>query len=246
MASNPPGKCCAEGNFHEGTPIGTHKELFGLPTYSVGNSSSSNIIVILTDIYGNKFNNVLLIADEISKNGDYLVLIPDILKDDPVIPGADLQKWLPNHTAEITAPIVDDFLQKVKQELKPKFLAGIGYCFGAKYAVQNLSSTGYLDSAAIAHPSFVSIEEVKAIKKPIIISAAETDPIFTPELRHQSEDELAKLNGVRYQVDLFSGVAHGYAVRGDIKDPLVRYAKEKTLKDQLCFFESVQALKSYL
>lgn len=245
MASNPPGKCCAEGNYHEGTPIGTHNEIFGLPTYTTGDSSSKNIIVILTDIHGNKFNNVLLIADEIAKNG-YKVLIPDILKNDPIKPGDDLSKWLTNHTAEITTPIVDSFLKLVREELKPTFLGGIGYCFGAKYAVQNLSSTGFLDSAAIAHPSFVSIEEVKAIKRPIIISAAETDPVFTPELRHQSEDELAKLEGVRYQVDLFSGVAHGYAVKGDIADPIVRYAKEKTLKDQLCFFESVQTLKSYL
>ncbi|RCK58929.1 Protein AIM2 [Candida viswanathii] len=244
MASNPPGKCCAKGNFHEGTPVGTHKELFGLPTYVVGDSTS-RIIVILTDVYGNKFNNVLLIADELAKAGGYKVLIPDILKNDPVTPVADLQKWLPNHTAEITAPIVDSFLSKVKQELQPEFLGGIAYCFGAKYAVQNLSESGSLDAAAIAHPSFVTIEEVKAIKRPLLISAAETDPIFTPELRHHSEDELAKL-GVRYQVDLFSGVAHGFAVRGDIKDPVVRYAKEKALSDQLCFFDSVQALKSNL
>ena len=47
------------------------------------------------------------------------------------------------------------------------------------------------------------------------------------ELRHQTEDELAKLNGVRYQVDLFSGVTHGFAVRGDINNPIVKYAKEK-------------------
>ena len=40
--------------------------------------------------------------------------------------------------------------------------------------------------------------------------------MFAPELRHQTEDELAKLEGVRYQVDLFSGVTHGFAV-GDIK-----------------------------
>lgn len=126
--------------------------------------------------------------------------------------------------------------------MKPTFLGGIGYCFGAKFAVQNLSINGYLDAAAVAHPSFVSMEEVKAIKRPIIISAAETDQVFAPELRHQTEDELAKLEGVRYQVDLFSGVTHGFAVRGDIKNPIVRYAKEKVLADQLAFFKSVQAL----
>ena len=106
-------------------------------------------------------------------------------------------------------------------------MGSIGYCYGAKYVIQNLSSSGFLDAGAVAHPSFVSIEEVKEIKRPLIISAAETDSIFPPELRHQTEDELAKLNGVRYQVDLFSGVTHGFAVRGDINNPIVKYAKEK-------------------
>ncbi|KAL6451957.1 CPS1 Carboxypeptidase S [Candida maltosa Xu316] len=240
MASNPPGECCRQATFHEGTPIGTHQEIFGLDTYAVGDSSSRQIVVILTDVNGNRLNNVLLIADEISKYG-YRVLIPDILQGNPITPDDDLLEWLSRHTAEITAPIVDTFLKQVKETLNPEFLGGIGYCFGAKYAIQNLSSTGYLDSVAVAHPSFVSIEEVKAIKRPLIISAAEIDPIFPAELRHETEDELAKLEGVRYQVDLFSGVSHGFAVKGDIKDPIVRYAKEKALKDQLCFFETIMS-----
>ncbi|EMG45282.1 hypothetical protein G210_5089, partial [Candida maltosa Xu316] len=112
------------------TPIGTHQEIFGLDTYTVGDSSSKQIIVILTDVYGNKLNNVLLIADEISQNG-YRVLIPDILKGNPITPADDLTEWLSKHTAEITAPIVDTFLKQVKETLKPEFLGGIGYCFGA-------------------------------------------------------------------------------------------------------------------
>lgn len=48
MASNPPSACCAQTNFHEGTPLGTHQEVFGVDTYIVG--ESSNILVILTDI----------------------------------------------------------------------------------------------------------------------------------------------------------------------------------------------------
>ncbi|CAI5759318.1 unnamed protein product [Candida verbasci] len=241
MASNPPGACCVQGTYHEGDAIGKHQDLFGLETYLVGEEQNDKIIVILTDIYGHHFKNVLLIADEISKKG-YKVLVPDILNGDPVKSFDELQDWLVHHGPETTSPIVDSFLQKVKTELKPKFLGGIGYCFGAKYAVQNLSTQGYLDAAAIAHPSFITIDEVKKITKPIIISAAEIDPIFTTELRHKTEAELAKLKNVRYQIDLFHGVAHGYAVRGDIKEPLVRYSKEKTLIDQLYFFDSVSNL----
>ena len=100
--------------------------------------------------------------------------------------------------------------------MKPTFLGGIGYCFGAKFAVQNLSTNGYLDAAAVAHPSFVSMEEVKAIKRPIIISAAETDQVFTPELRHQTEDELAKLKELDTKL-IYSVVLHMDSLWGDIK-----------------------------
>lgn len=243
MASNPPGQCCTEANFHEGKPIGTFKELFGIDTYTVGEESNDKIIVILTDVYGNHFNNVLLIADTIAKNG-YKVLIPDILKGDPVKPNGDLQAWKKNHTLEITEPIVNGFLDKVKSELKPNFLGAIGYCFGAKYVIRNLTQSRPLDAGAIAHPSFVTIDEVKAIKKPLIISAAETDPIFTTDLRRQTEDELAKLDSVRYELTLFSNTSHGFAVKGDISDPLVKYAKEKALNDQLYFFWSVGLINS--
>ncbi|KAK6464233.1 dienelactone hydrolase [Scheffersomyces coipomensis] len=236
MASNPPGACCIQGSLHEGTPVGTHKTLFGLDTYQVGaEHGDERIIVIVTDIYGHKYNNVLLIADALAKQ-KYHVLIPDILKSDPVpATHGDLSEWLGNHGPDVTSPIVDPFLAAVKKELKPKFFGAIGYCYGAKYLIHNLTKEGPLDAGAVAHPSFVTLDEVKAIAKPIIISAAQTDPIFTVELRHQTELELTKI-GARYQIDLFSGVVHGFTVRGDITDPIVKFAKEQALADQIAFF----------
>ncbi|KAK6200145.1 dienelactone hydrolase [Scheffersomyces amazonensis] len=236
MASNPPGACCIQGSFHEGDAKGDHKTIFGFDTYQTGEKNGNDrIIVIITDIYGHKFNNVLLIADELARQ-KYHVLIPDILNGDPVpATHGDLSEWLGKHGPEVTKPLVDSYLASVKKEYSPKFFGAIGYCFGAKYVIQNLAAGGPLDAGAAAHPSFVTIDEVSAIKKPIIISAAEVDPIFTVELRHESEKELTKI-GARYQIDLFSGVSHGFAVRGDIKDPVVKYAKEKALADQVSFF----------
>ncbi|MCH0628680.1 dienelactone hydrolase family protein [Kocuria palustris] len=227
------GPCCLETNFHEGTPKGSHSQIGGLDTYSVG--SGKKIVVILTDIYGHKYNNTLLIADEISKAG-YQVLIPDILKGDPVpAEHGDLGPWLQNHTQEITTPIVNGFLKKIREELQPTFVGGIGYCFGAKYVVLNLAKDGLLDAGAGAHPSFVTIDDVKAITKPLLFSCAEVDPIFPADARFEAEKALAEI-GARYQVDLFLGVSHGFACRGDMKDPVVKYAAEKALSDQICWF----------
>lgn len=215
--------------------MGKHEPVYDLDTYVTG-TSSTRIIVILTDIHGYKLNNVLLLADQFSKCG-YKVLIPDILKNDPYDASkGELSTWIQSHTNEITKPIVDGFLGPLRKDVgADTFIGVIGYCFGAKYAVQQLAESGFADAGAIAHPSFVSMDEVAQIKKPIIISAAQTDPIFPPELRHQTEAKLVEI-GARFQIDLFSGVSHGFSVRGDILDPVVKYAKEKTLTDQVLFF----------
>ncbi|ODV80489.1 alpha/beta-hydrolase [Suhomyces tanzawaensis NRRL Y-17324] len=239
MASNPPGPCCAQANFHEGTPVGTFKTLFGVDTYQTGEANGNDrIIVILTDIFGHKFNNNQLVADQLAKN-NYHVLMPDIFNGDPFIEGGDfaakLKAWLPQHTPEITRPIADKFLADVKKEYSPKFFGSIGHCYGAKYTIVNLGADGILDAGAIAHPSYVTVDDVEAIAKPLIISSSENDYIYPTDLRHKTEEILTK-NGVRYESTVYSGVEHGYAVRGDMTKQAVRYAKEKTLADQVCFF----------
>lgn len=236
MASNPPGACCVERSLHEGEAKGAHVDIFGLPTYQVGQENGNDrILIIVSDIHGFKFKNTLLLADNFAKAG-YHVLLPDILKGDPV-GDADLQTWLKSHTPEITTPIVDGFVTKVKSEYKPKTLVGVGYCFGAKYLIKLMTDEKpFFDSGAIAHPSFVTIEEVKAITKPILISAAEIDPIFTTELRHETEKALTE-GKKTFQIDLFSGVSHGFTSRGDISVPHIKYAKEKAFQDQVAWFQ---------
>lgn len=238
MASKAPGACCIESNFHEGQPVGKFETVFNLDTYVTGhNNSDSRSIVILTDIYGHKYNNVLLVADQLAKSAGYKVYIPDILKGDPVPAShGDLSPWLKNHSNEITKPIVDGFMKELRAKIgSDAFVGAIGYCFGAKYAIQQIAADGHASAAAAAHPSFVDLEEVKQIKKPLIISAAETDPIFPADLRHQTENALAEIKAT-YQIDLFSGVSHGFAVRGDLTNPEVRYAADKALTDQIQFF----------
>lgn len=235
MASNRPGACCLKTVYHEGEQKGQYKTIAGLDTYQVGEKfGDEEIIVILTDIHGYKLNNVTLIADQLAEMSCRQVLIPDILNNDPIL-DKSLEAWIKDHTPEITRPIVDGFLAQLKKEKSPKSLFGIGYCFGAKYCIQNLSKDGHFKAGAVAHPSFVAVEEVDAVTKPILISAAETDSIFPEELRNKTI-QILSANKTWYQVDLFQGVAHGFSVRGDLSIPQVKYAKEKVLIDQVYFF----------
>lgn len=239
MASKSLNKCCVTTHLHEGTPVGKHNVLYGLDTYQTGiENGNERIIIIATDVFGYKYNNNMLIADELARAG-YHVLIPDMFNGEPLTDFSALEAWKQKHSPEIIWPFLSRYIEELKSDLKPKFLGAIGHCYGAKFSILGATENGYFDAIAVAHPSLVDIEEVKAIAVPILISAAETDPVFGPELRHETEIELSKLSkskGLRYQIDLFSGVSHGYAVRGDLSNPQVTYAKEKTLSDQICFF----------
>jgi dienelactone hydrolase len=87
--------------------------------------------------------------------------------------------------------------------------------------------------------SFVEESELAAISGPLSIAAAETDQIFPAEKRHKSEIILLETKQP-YQINLFSGVAHGFAVRCDLSKKAEKFAKEKA------FLQAVQWFDEYL
>lgn len=114
--------------------------------------------------------------------------------------------------------------------------------------------TGKIDVGFSAHPSLITHEELGAIQGPFSIAAArkcflnyretatnmfllvpETDSIFTTQLRHESEETLIK-TGQPWQINLFSGVSHGFAVRGDLNDKVQKWAKEQAFCQAVVWF----------
>ena len=98
---------------------------------------------------------------------------------------------------------------------------------------------GKIDVGYTAHPSHIDVDDLKAIKGPLAISAAEVDAIFPSEKRHETEAILKDL-GLPYQINLYSGVQHGFAVRGDPNKRVVQYAQENA------FLQAVQWFKEHL
>jgi dienelactone hydrolase len=89
----------------------------------------------------------------------------------------------------------------------------------------------------MAHPSFVEEEELAAITGPLSIAAAETDSIFTAEKRHKSE-VILKETGHPYQINLYSGVVHGFSVRCDTSKPIEKFAKEQAFYQAVAWFDA--------
>ena len=192
-------------------------------------------------------------------NGDALEL-----NINPVYPGNfDLMGWLQNgrngagpHTPKEIDPIVLDTIQYMREDLGLGKIGSVGYCFGAKvraastwnsisklltmymgaqYVVRHFSDG--IAAGFIAHPSFVEEEELAAVSGPLSIAAAEVDPIFPAENRHRSED-LLRSTGNPYQINLYSGVVHGFAVRGDTSKKIEKFAKEQAFLQAIRWFDS--------
>lgn len=240
MSSNPPqASCCATVSLHTGTPKGHVEQIGGVDCYVTENykQDAGKYLLIFPDIFGIELVNTRLVADTFAKQLDYPVVLIDILSRDPFAGEFDtFPDWKAQHSPEKTAAIVVAFLDAFKASHTFQFLAGIGYCFGAKYLAHHLTASGIFNVGAFAHPSFVSDEELDKISKPLIISCAETDSIFSKDLRYKSEEILSK-NKVHYQMDLYSHTSHGFAVRGDLSQPLIKYAATKALIDQVYFFK---------
>ncbi|KAJ4303808.1 hypothetical protein N0V90_002709 [Kalmusia sp. IMI 367209] len=242
MASNPPGRCCAIGVKHEGEAKGEIKKIGNVRTYFAypENKSTENAVLIFTDILGIDFINVQLIADQFAANG-YFAVIPDLFDGNvvPINPPADydVMKWIQNEMPQPPKvdPIAEATIKHLRGELGVKRLGTVGYCFGGKYVCRWLKEGG-ADVGYTAHPSFVTNDELEGAKGPLSISAAETDQIFPASKRRESEDILQKKSDP-YQINLFSDVEHGFAVRADLSKKPAKFAKEQAFLQAIAWFD---------
>jgi dienelactone hydrolase len=136
--------------------------------------STENAILFLTDVLGVKFVNLQLMADQFAANG-YFVYMPDMFHGDPLPLNRpdtfDFEAWRKDKGPEQVDPVVQAAIKDLKENYGTKRIGTVGYCFGAKYVVRTLKK-GVTDAGYVAHPSFVTEEELKGIEGPFSIAAA--------------------------------------------------------------------------
>jgi len=252
MASNPPSTCCTVGVKHEGETTGTLTKIAGGIEAYIAKPKGKTVhektaILFLPDVIG-IWENSKLIADQYAANG-YYTLIVDLFNGDALSLNRpddfDIKAWLTKgtggnnpHTFEAVDPIVEKSIKYLKEQGFTK-IGAVGYCFGGKYVVRFMPTGKGIDVGFVAHPSFVEESELAAISGPLSIAAAETDQIFPADKRHKSEEILVK-TGQPYQINLFSGVVHGFSVRCDLSKKVEKFAKEKA------FLQAVEWFDEYL
>ena len=72
---------CASGTVHEGTPTGREEKMYGRDVYVANPPSgrTNGIVVIVSDGLGWGFPNARILADELARKGEWMVLLPDFM-----------------------------------------------------------------------------------------------------------------------------------------------------------------------
>ena len=132
------------------------------------------------------------------------------------------------------------------------------YCFGAPYVCNELAGNT-VSAGAFAHPAFLKEHHFQNLKstsfpllrfailltcrvEPLFLSCADADHTFDTASRRRAIDILQE-DKKPYQVQLFSGVEHGFALRGNMDNPYERQLgrlfkaqarKSANLSNRLC------------
>ncbi|PCH39906.1 alpha/beta-hydrolase [Wolfiporia cocos MD-104 SS10] len=246
---------CVSGFVHSGSPVGQEVTLAGLQTYVTGDEQSSRIVIFGVDIFGWKFVNTRLLADEYAARG-FRVLVPDLFDgyEFPqwalTLSGAEhptlLQRMLkpasmlvfipfvlrntkPAQTAKIGA-----LLEHVRTAHPGAKVGLAGFCWGGRYAI---TMNARFDATVANHPSLVQFPaELADIERPISFAVPEVDK-FGAELAAETERLLKERGRDDFEVVVYQGVHHGWTIRANTADAEKKAARDKARDQAIAWFE---------
>lgn len=152
------------------------------------------------------------------------------------MPGFNTTAFLAAHGPAATDPIIASTVAYLRDQLGVTRIAAPGYCFGGRYAFRFVAPGRGVDVGYAAHPSLLESGEIAAIAGPVSIAAADGDTLFNAQARAAAEAVLLG-TGQKYQVDLYSGTQHGFAVRANVSDESQRWAKEEAFLQAVRWFD---------
>jgi len=252
----PSGECCLKTVQHKGTASGTSETIFNINTYVTGIKSgvTDRILLYFADVFGPFYINGQLVADYFASRG-WLVLAPDYFSGDPVwlhraAPGMraeteegwDFEAWKDKHMS-FAVKNIPGWVDAVKAKYggPNTTYVTVGYCFGAPFVLTECAKDT-VSAGAVAHPAFLNESNIQTSKKPIFFSCSEVDHTFPAESRHKTEKILVD-NKQTYHFQLFSGVAHGFALRGNMDVENERWAKEQSARSIGDWFDRFSGAK---
>ncbi|KAG2110573.1 dienelactone hydrolase [Suillus discolor] len=241
-------KDCIQGVRHEGEPQGTPETIDGVACYVATPTvdyPKDKVILFLPDVFGIEISNAKLLADDFAVNG-FKVVAVDYFNGDGLPIDAmnstsfDVKAWFAKHGTEQTRPPLDKVIAALKERGVTKFGA-TGYCFGGRYTF-DLAFENVIQCSVVSHPSLLKVSddlEMYFTKStaPLLINSCEFDPKFPVEAQAKADAIFGDGKfAPGYKREYFPGCTHGFAVRGDMSDPLIKAGKEGSFKAAVEFF----------
>ncbi|KAK8129174.1 oxidoreductase [Apiospora kogelbergensis] len=243
--AKPSGACCLKGTMHQGEARGRWEVITEVDTYisePPKGKSNDHVLLYFPDVWG-MFPNGLLIMDAFADAG-FTVFGLDYFRGDPVWKHRksrhdksdldfDYEAWKQKHMA-FADVAVPRWVSAVTARYSQSKFACVGYCFGAPYVCNELAKET-VSVGAFAHPAFLKEHHFRGIQKPLFMSCSEVDHTFDGPSRRRALDILQEDHKI-YHYQLFAGVEHGFALRGDPSDPYQRWVKEQSLSGIVGWF----------
>ncbi|XP_013458182.2 endo-1,3;1,4-beta-D-glucanase isoform X1 [Medicago truncatula] len=218
-------------------------KLGGVDAYLTGSPLCTFVILLVSDIFvfvftclicfvGYKAPILRMFADKVAATG-YYVVVPDFFNGDPYDPrnvDRPIDVWVKDHLPETGFEVS----QPIIEALKSKGISTIGaagFCWGAKTVCE------LIQAAVLAHPSYITVDDINGVNIPIAILGAENDQVTPPEVIKQFEQVLAANSEVDSFVKIFPNVSHGWTIRYDTKDPEAVKASEEARQILLDWFD---------
>ncbi|TEB26696.1 alpha/beta-hydrolase [Coprinellus micaceus] len=245
------GPDCFSGTKHDGKPSGKNITIAGVPTYlsepkkGTVNVKAPKVLLFYSDVFSAFFVNNQLLQDYFATQG-YYVLGPDYFFGDPIQkhttldlepldPNFDLPAWLTKSRAQAAAAL-PAWVDAVKKRYGPKAqYTASGYCFGAKYSVEQ-AATDQIVAGAFAHPGDLTEAHFRALTKPLLLTCAEVDSTFPAESLYRAVDVLTE-EKKKYHVQIYSGTVHGFTTRANLSDENSVWSAEEAAKSTIGWFD---------
>jgi len=186
-------------------------------------------------VFGWEFKNTRLLADEYAKNGFYCYLpdfhegdslpieflqnvepplkkqehltLADKAKNAAIVP-ATLGPWLVKHREAVSRPLIDGFVNTVRQIPGTNKVGAIGFCWGGRYAIlqahgpsKDGEGVGGVDAAYACHPSLVSIPaDFDPVTKPLSLALGTKDSLLDVASIGKIQDTLATKTEIPHEI----------------------------------------------
>lgn len=144
-------------------------------------------------------------------------------------------EWQSRNQPEDIDPVIEATLNEIRSNTNIERLGVVGYCFGGRYVARWLGRDAGINAGYIAHPSGATPEEWTAVAAPLSIANAELDTTFPLGDAREAEDILRN-STIAWQLDTYSDVPHGFAIRANDSLPRQVFAKEQAFVQAINWF----------